>query len=213
MIKTLIAIPCFDMVHTDFFESFVNLQKPPETSYTILRNTMIYDSRNMIAANAIGAGFDRVMWFDSDMTFKPDTLLKLSQVMDETGCGIVSGLYFTRRMPNIKPVVYKKMWYNDENGKVDTGAENYFDYPESVIECEAVGFGCCLTSVDLIKRIADQYGAPFTPFELLGEDMAFCIRARGVGSKILCDTRVKCGHLGVMQITEETYKGLHPDAP
>lgn len=211
MTRTLIAIPCFDMVHTDFMESIVNLQKLPETSFTTVRNTMVYDSRNIIAASAIDAGFDRVMWFDSDMTFKPDTLVRLSEAMDE-GCAMVSGLYFTRRFPNIKPVVYKKMWYTDNNGEIDTGAENYFDYPEGIIECEAVGFGCVLTSVDLIKRVADKYGSPFTPFSCMGEDMAFCHRVRGIGEKIYCDTRIKCGHVGTIQITEETYKSLHPIA-
>ena len=210
--RTLIAVPCFDMVHTDFMESLMVMQKPPDASFTVIKNTLIYDARNVIAASAIDAGFDRIMWFDSDMTFPKDTIERLSEAMDE-GREMVSGLYFTRRMPNIRPVVYKKMWYRDNGDTVETGAENYFDYPEGIIECEAVGFGCCLTSVDLIKRVADRFGSPFTPYSRLGEDMAFCLRAREIGAKIYCDTRVKCGHIGTVQITEGTYQSLHPNAP
>ena len=210
--KTLIAIPCFDQIHTDFAKSLIDLQKPPGTAYTFIKNTLIYDSRNTVAASAIEAGFDRIMWFDSDMTFKPDTLLKLSALMDE-GRQMVSGLYFTRRFPNIRPVLFKKMTYEEHDGVADSEAEFWHDYPEGVTECAAVGFGCCLTSVDLIKRVAEKYGSPFTPFSCMGEDMAFCLRVRGLGEKIYCDTRIKCGHIGSVEITEEMYRSLHPNAP
>lgn len=210
--KTLIAVPCFDTVCTDFAKSLIDLQKPPGTSYTTIKNTLIYDSRNTVAASAIEAGFDRVMWFDSDMTFKPDTLLKLSALMDE-GRHMVSGLYFTRRFPNIRPVLFKKMTYEEHDGVADSEAEFWYDYPEGVVECAAVGFGCCMTSVDLLKRVADKYGSPFTPFSCMGEDMAFCLRVRGVGEKIYCDTRIKCGHIGSMEFNEEIYKSLRPNAP
>ena len=109
MKKTLIAVPCMDMVHADFFESFVNLIKPEGTSWTMVRDTLINEARNIIAANAIKAEFDRVMWFDSDMKFEPDTLLKLAQDMDENNLDFVSGLYFTRR-PKIKPCAFKSLW-------------------------------------------------------------------------------------------------------
>ena len=210
--KTLIAVPCFDMIHADFAKSFIDLQKPPGTSYTFIKNTLIYDSRNIVAANAIEAGFDRVMWFDSDMTFAPDTLLKLSALMDE-GRHMVSGLYFTRRLPNVRPVLFKKMTYEVHDGVADSEATFYCDYPEGVIECDAVGFGCCLTSVDLLKRVKEKYGSPFTPFSCMGEDMAFCLRVRELGEKIYCDTSVKCGHIGCVEITENTFRSLHPVAP
>ena len=214
--KTLIAVPCFDMVHADFMESLVNLQKPPETSWTMVKNTLIHDARNIIAANAIEAGFDRVMWFDSDMTFKPDTLIELTKVMDAMGVDMVSGLYFTRRPPKIKPVAYKESWYKvRKDGSVDTGAVNFTDYPDNAITAvDAVGFGCCLTTCGILKRVGERFGAPFDMIPTMGEDMSFCWRAKQIGAKIVLDTGVKCGHIGTVQITEETYKAsLHPIAP
>lgn len=209
-LKTLIAVPCFDMVHADFMESLVNLRKPPETAWTMVKNTLIHDARNIIAANAIEAGFDRVMWFDSDMVFKPDTLLKLLEDMDRTGADLVSGLYFTRRPPNIKPVAFSRLWYKEIDGGIDTGAENFMDYPENdVVPIEAVGFGCCLTSVRLLKDVAERFGSPFDHIPTMGEDMAFCHRSRQLGAMLLLDTGVKCGHIGQVQITEETFKGLN----
>lgn len=195
--KTLIAVPCFDMVHTDFFESFTKLRKPEGTSFTVIKNTMIYDARNIIALNAIDAGFDRVLWLDSDMTFPPDALGRLSADMD-TGLDFVTGVYYTRRPPEIKPVIFKELhWEIKDNGKLDTGAEFYFDYPENALfEIAAAGFGCCLTSVDLLRRVRDKFGSPFTPFEAMGEDMSFCFRAAQIGAHLFCNSGIQCGHIG-----------------
>ena len=205
-IKTLIAVPCMDMVHSDFMESLVNLQKPADTSWTMVRDTLINEARNIIAANAVKAGFDRVMWFDSDMKFAPDTLLKLTQDMDENNLDLVSGLYFTRRPP-IKPCVFKELhWATDENGKLDAGAEYYFDYPAGISEIAGCGFGCCLTTTDLLKRVGDKFGAPFAPLEGMGEDVSFCSRVIQLGAKMHLDSRVKCGHVGMFTYDEDAFK-------
>ena len=111
MTKTLIAVPCMDMVHAKFMESFVNLIKPDGTSWAMVQDTLINEARNIFAANAVKAGFDRVFWLDSDMKFAPDTLLRLSEDMDKYNLDFVSGLYFTRRPP-IKPVAFKSLWWD-----------------------------------------------------------------------------------------------------
>ena len=198
MSKVLIAIPCMEKVHTKFMQSMLDLRKPEGACYTVVEGTLIYESRNIIAANAINAGFDWVAWFDSDMKIPPFALLQLL----ESGKEFISGLYFTRRPP-IKPVVYKKLWVS---GDKESGAENYFNYPANgIFECQAVGFGCCLTSVSLLKRVGDQYGAPFQPLYGVGEDMSFCLRARWIGEKIYCDSRIKCGHMGVQEYNEDYF--------
>lgn len=202
--KTLIAIPCFDMVHTDFFESFVKMEKEG-TSFTTVKNTMIYSARNLIAANAIDAGFDRVLWLDSDMIFPTDMIPRLYAAMDKTGAGLVSGLYFTRRIP-IKPNIFSELWYNETEDGLDAGAEMIYEYPDDIIEIKACGFGCCLTSVDLIKRVGDKFGSPFTPVDGMGEDLSFCYRVSQLGEKMFCDTRIKCGHVGNAVFDEGFYK-------
>ena len=201
--KTLIAVPCFDMVHTDFMQSVIALEKPEDTSFTVVKNTLVNVARNVIATNAVKAGFDRIMWFDSDMKFAPDTLMRLSADMDQ-GLDMVSGLYFTRKPP-VKPVVYDELsWMQTENG-VDVRASNYYEYPEGLVECAGVGFGCVLTSVDLIRRVGDRFGLPFSPLHGLGEDLSFCWRVIQIGAKMHIDTRVKCGHIGQMVFDELEY--------
>ena len=201
--KTLIAVPCFDMVHTDFMRSLMALEKPPDTSFTVVKNTLIHVARNVIAGNAVKAGFDRVMWFDSDMSFPPDTLLKLSADMDQ-GMEFVTGLYFTRSK-EIKPVIYSELWWEKTEKGVDVGAGSAYDYPEGIMEIAGAGFGCCLTSVDLIRRVGDRFGSPFNPLQGFGEDLSFCHRVIQIGGKMYADTSVKCGHVGQFVYDESFY--------
>ena len=206
MAKTLIAVPCFDMVHTEFMQSLIALEKPENTSFTVVKNTLISVARNTIARNAIEAGFDRIMWFDSDMDIPRDALMKLTADMDNNpGIDMVTGLYFTRKTP-IKPVIYSDLYWEKKNGEVDAGAANYFDYPEGLIPIAGCGFGCVLTSVDLIKRVWERVGIPFAELTGFGEDLSFCERVnRGFGT-IWADTTVKCGHVGVQTFNEQMYR-------
>lgn len=200
--KTLIAVPCFDMIHTRFVKSFIELDKPEDTAYTFITNTMIYAARNVIAQNAVKEGFDRVMWFDSDMTFKPDTLIRLSADMD-SGKDFVSGLYFKRSIP-VNPVICETLERRvSPDGSVMASATSFVDYPKGqIFEIAGAGFGCVMTSVDLLRALVDKYGAPFTPMMGLGEDFSFCLRATCIGAKMYCDSRIKCGHLGQIEFDE-----------
>lgn len=205
MTRTLIAVPCMDMVHTDFLESMVNLQRIEGLSFTTARSTLIAPARNMIAASAIREGFDRVMWFDSDMKFAPDTLKRLSAHMDN-GLHYVSGLYFSRRPPVI-PIVYNELWWSNKDGVCEHGAKNFFDYPETLTECAASGFGCVMTSVDLLRRVGEKFGSPFAPLQGMGEDLSFCFRVIQLGEKMYFDPSIKCGHVGIQVFDETLYQG------
>ena len=203
--KTLIAVPCFDMIHTGFVKSFIDLEKPDGTAYAIITNTLIYEARNMIAQKSIEEGFDRVLWLDSDMIIPQDALIMLNADMD-TGKDFVSGLYFMRKPP-VNPVVCDNIFRRvKEDGEVESAASSYINYPkDTVFEIAGAGFGCVMTSADLLKRLVERYGAPFTPMMGMGEDLSFCLRATCIGAKMYCDSRIKCGHIGQTVFDEETF--------
>lgn len=205
MNKTLIAIPSHDYVHADFTRCLMQLDRPEDAGFTMITNTLIYTARNMIAQKAIQLGFDRVMWFDADMTFEHDTLTRLSADMDQ-GLELVTGLYFTRKEP-IVPTLHKEIrWRIKEDGWVDGGATLYKNYPkDQVFEIAGCGFGCVMTSVSLLKRMVEKYGSPFYPLMGMGEDSTFCFRATQDGHKLYCDSRVKCGHIGQKEYNEDFY--------
>ena len=204
--RTLIALPCMDMVHTVFLKALMGMDRVGDTHFSISCSSLVYDARNTLAKQAVIEGFDRVLWLDSDMDFSPDLLKRLSADMDE-GREMVSGLYFKRKAP-VKPVIYKELgfWRDKEKDEVTPIAIPYEDYPkDDIFTIAGCGFGGCLVSVDLIKRVGDKFGLPFSPIRGFGEDLSFCSRVSQLGVEMFCDSRVKMGHVGLGTITEETY--------
>lgn len=204
--RTLIAIPAMDMVHTVFFRSALGLDRVGEVRFALTSSSLVYAARNNLAKQAVTDGFERVLWLDSDMEFGPDFMKRLSADLDE-GLEMVCGLYFKRKAP-VEPCIYKEVGYyhNEETKEVTPVALTYEDYPrDSVFEIGGCGFGGVMMTVDLIKRVEKEFGAPFSPILGFGEDLSFCKRVEHIGGKMYCDSRVKMGHVGQGTVTEETY--------
>lgn len=202
--KTLIAIPCMDMVHTGFMKSLLQMERVGEVGFSIISSSLIYDARNTLAKHGVDGGFDRILWLDSDMDFDGDLLKRLSQDMDD-GLDFVGGIYFTRREPSL-PCVYQKVgYYHSEDDEVSPVALHYYEYPQDqLFPCEGIGFGAVLVKVELIKKVQEKYGLPFSPVLGFGEDLSFCMRAKEF-SEIYCDSRIKVGHIGQKVYSEEGY--------
>ena len=210
--KTMIAIPCMDTIPYEFAQSILSLEKGDVSAY-FRANSLVYDSRNIISLTAIEQGFDRIMWFDSDMIFIPNTLKMLHADMDQIGNDMVTGLYFKRCGKN-DPVIYDRLEMpTEEEGSFTKQIHTYYDYPkDKLFPISGCGFGCVLTSVAMIKDVWDHFGPAFAPFTWAGEDIAFCYRARKLGYKIYCDSRVQCGHVGKHIFTEDDYIQNRGDA-
>lgn len=196
----------------EFMLSLVNLRRPENTYYTVQVGSLVYDSRNMLAAKALMNGYDRVMWIDSDMAFEADTLEKLSEDMDREGLDFVSALCFKRKSPTA-PCVYSDIRYGpDGDGVIQADAETMINYPEDALfECAGAGFGLVLVTTKLLGAIWEKHGPPFDPMPQMGEDLAFCYRAQQEGYKLYCDSRVKTGHVGKRIYSEEDYKKQKDD--
>lgn len=205
--KTLIAIPCMDMIHTAFFSSMMHLLPVGECEFGISQSSLVYDSRNILSQRAVREGFDRMLFLDSDMAFEPDLMLRLSADMDE-GRDFVSGIFFTRK-GQIKPCVYSEVEYKALEDNLLLPYKTIMeDYPrDQIFPVAGSGMAATMVSVDLIRRVADRYGLPFSPLIGFGEDLSFCKRATELGATLYCDSRVKVGHVGERIITEETYSG------
>lgn len=198
--KTLIAVPCMDMVAAPFAQSLATLRKEGDVAVSFLMNSLVYDSRNKLAAQALQTGSDYVLWLDSDMTFPVDTIARLKASLD-AGADIASGIYFRRSYP-YTPVLFKSLDFDNK------ASEGYDDYPTDgkPFEIAGCGFGCVLMKTDVIRNVATEFGAPFTPYNGAGEDLSFCWRALQTGAKIVCDPAVKCGHYGHLIINEQFYQ-------
>lgn len=195
--KTLIAVPCMDQVAAPFAQSLAALEKEGQCVVSFLIGSLIYDSRNQLAKQAMKYDADYVMWLDSDMIIPADALKKMLRHMEE-GLDIVTGLYFRRRPP-YTPVLFKSA---DEEGKW----EGYDEYPDELFEVGGCGFGCVITRTDVLYDVAINEKGLFDPIAGFGEDISFCIRARNRGYKVMCDPSIKCGHVGQIFVNEDFYK-------
>lgn len=197
--RIMIAIPCMDMVAAHFTASLYNLQKPCLTRLEMLSNSLVYDARNMLAAQAIDDNCDYVLWLDSDIIFKNDLLERL--LKDVQDKDFVSALYFKRVYPTA-PVIGEKITKDD--GTIQYVARK--EYPkDQLFTVDATGFGAAITSAKLLKALYDRYDRPFYPDLGLGEDFIFCHRAKELGFELWCDSRIKIGHIGRHVFTEKDY--------
>ena len=206
--KTLIAVPCMDMLHTRFAQSLINMRRVGDVQYGFITSSLVFDARNDFAERAIKEGFDRVLWLDSDMEFEPDLMERLAADMD-TGLDMVTGLYFKREGP-VRPVIFKDCFIAQQNpGELIPVANAYDDYPvDSLFPIAACGFGCVMTSVELLRKVWERLGRPFAPVGGFGEDLTFCLRVESVGGEIWCDSRVKAGHVAQRVVTEDVFLKL-----
>jgi len=198
--KTLIAIPCLEMIETQFIECLLKLKTIGECEVRFLKGTLIYDARNQIMDYALKkGGFDYILWLDSDMTFEPDLMERMVDSIGDRP--MLTGLCFGRRPP-FRPCIFKKLEVKQEGIGVMPYAENYYDYPRnSLFEVEACGFACVLQRMDMLEAMS-IYGVPFFPIAGLGEDLSFCWRAKKSEFSIWCDSGIKLGHLMRVEMEE-----------
>ena len=194
--KTMIAIPAMEQMYSWTAQCLANLRHVGECKTEYIIRMQVDMARNVLAQKAIEGGYDRILWIDSDMTFEPDMMERLSDDL-EAGWDMVTGLYFKRTFP-LEPVIYSHI----EEAK----AETYWEYPQDqVFPVAGCGFGGVLMRTDILRDLKDP---PFLPFLHLSEDLSFCVRMAAHDRRMACDSRVKLGHMGTIVFSEKLYK--HP---
>ena len=211
MKKILIAVPCMDMVSARFAQSLTTLKKVGECTVSFLIGSLVYDSRNKLAGMALEMEADYIMWFDSDMVFQPDTLERMMKVMEEhPEVDILTGLYFRRGVP-FTPVLFSKL---EGNAEGNCEWDDVHELPDELFEVAGCGFGCVLMKTGLLLDMAAKEGGGvwFSPIYNVGEDCAFCIRARREGYRIFCDPNIHLGHMAYTPVTKSFYDAYKGEA-
>lgn len=198
--KILIAVPCMNQVPAEFAYSLANLQKIGQCATLFKIGTLIYVARDELAKAALACDAEYVLWLDSDMEFSPDLLKRMMQTYEENDVDILSGLYF-RRMEPYTPTIFEHLNLDDENVEW----RDFSHIPAKPFEIAGCGFGCVLMRTDIFPEIVREFDAMFTPVKGLGEDLAFCWRARKLGYKIMCDPRITLGHIGYNIVTKDFF--------
>lgn len=199
--KILIAVPCMDLVPSQFAQSLATINRVGECMVAFQMGSLVYDSRNSLALNAIKSNCDYVLWLDSDMVFPSNILEKLIGGTDKGD--IITGVYYRRAKP-YSPVLLSELEIGEETKWCD-----YVDYPQNeTFEVEGCGFGCVLVPTKVLIDVYAEYGNMFAPINGVGEDLSFCWRARQLGYKIVCDPSIQCGHVGHYVIDKSFYEAF-----
>jgi len=158
---------------------------------TTLGRLMIAYAREKFAEFAVDGGFDYIIFMDDDHIVPSDLFERLQSHLDKYD--IVAPLCLQRSPPH-NPVIYK------EGERIIQGIkyrENNFHTKwhkgDLVTDADAIGFGFAIIKVDLFKRVPKPW---FFFMDPVGEDIAFCMKAKPHGCKILVDTSVESPHLG-----------------
>lgn len=200
--KTMIAIPCMDQVQTEFAQSLCGMIPVGEIRHAFLACSLIYKARTDLGRMAIKEGADFVLWLDSDVVFPNSLLRDMMEAIE--GKDIVTGVYHMRRPP-FKPVLWKTL----RQGLTvkENEAEDYVDYPrEEPFKVEGCGFGCVMMRTSVLKTVLDKYSELFAPLPGYGEDLSFCLRARGCGYDIWCEPRIQIGHKSSIIVSDDTFQ-------
>lgn len=188
--KILLGMPCIRQIPSKTVISLLQVVDKDYVHPMLVEGSLIYDARDAIARYAVDNDYDYVLYADSDMVFTADDVKKLVS----NNADICSGLYVTRHGEN-RNVCYKRIItrrrfpYRQPSLIHDTAITGYGPV-------EAVGFGFCLIRTSVLKSMFKRYKSIFEPKWGVGEDIAFCIRAKKCGYKIFIDRDVKLGHIG-----------------
>lgn len=188
--KILLGMPSTGKIPTKTVISLLQTVERGKVEPFIVSGSLVYDARETIVRFAIEKDYDYILFADSDMVFCAEDLKRLLA----HNVGICSGLYVTRDGRN-ENVAYSK---------IITRRRFPFRSPKLIADnsttgfgrVAACGFGFCLIKASVVKCMLKYYKSLFEPYKGLGEDAAFCYRARRCGFYTFIDRDVKLGHIG-----------------
>ncbi len=143
--------------------------------------------------------YDKILWIDSDISWKPEDVIKLY----ESDKDIISGAYL---LPTGEATIYPELL------KPGILYEDFLK-KEDLFEIDAAGFGFVCIKKGIFEKMTrpwfqatevnySQDGQEFK-FNILGEDLAWFIRAKQLGFQAWCDPSVKVTHHKTMRLTWE----------
>lgn len=193
--KIAVATPSYEpKVWHQFFRSMMLLKKtgPFQLEYYQTSRTLVQFAREEIVKGALADGsFDYIWFVDDDMTFPPDTLIRLLAHQKS----FVTALAYQRRAP------YNVCIFDHVPDKTEHGHFDFVRSPEhtGLRKIGGCGFACALISTEVFQAL--EY--PRFKFETFGEDLHLCRNAMYAGIPIYADTDLIIGHLGdVVEVDE-----------
>ncbi len=205
--KILIAVPTFENIFPDTYQSIFDLDKGEHNvSFSFVRGYDCATARNRIVQKALDFGADYVLMVDNDVVLPRGVLLDM---LDDPK-DVCLGYYAHRDDDNVYRGRTSVCRLKDPDGNL------YFNYPlESEYTAEELGrmresgthkvwihgggMGCALIRTDVFRRIQypwyDWINYNDSKRRMISEDLYFCEQCKKTGILIFTDTRAACGHM------------------
>lgn len=162
-------------------------------------------ARSNAASNALADGAAAIMWIDSDISFELAAVERLCS----HELPVVAGLYPKKGVRDFAVHLLpgaRELRVGEGGGLMEVrcvGAGFLYTARQVYLELERTfalpicdtRFGARIVPYFLPMVIADELGPPGS-YWYLGEDYAFCQRARQAGYKIMIDSALRLGHVG-----------------
>ncbi|MFI6312725.1 hypothetical protein ACIBEK_21690 [Nocardia fusca] len=198
----VVLVPVGGNIERGCAEGLLELERRGYPVWRVHGFAAIDQGRSQIATDALAQGFDELMWIDSDIRFDPDSV----ELLRAHDLPLVSGIYPKKGLRELACSLLP------ETERI------HFGQGGGLLEIRYAAGGFLLTRRAVYEKMAEHEGLPvcnrrfgrgtvpyFLPLLLpeddgehwyLGEDYAFCERARRSGFDILADTRIRLEHIG-----------------
>ncbi len=194
MTKILIAIPTFETVSTETFESIFNLEKIPgvEIELRFVKGYGCAKARNEIANISINEKFDYVLMVDSDVVLPKNTLERIKLWV---GFDIVLGYYPKKYESSMSEIFKLGGGYNKETQMTIAELKNI---EADLVQIRGGGFGCAFIKTSLFNKLRYPYFV-YVEYEdktCLSEDLYFCEQVNKANVRVYVDPKLGCDHIG-----------------
>lgn len=162
-------------------------------------------ARNDLTDRFLTTDAEWLLTVDSDMMFAPDLLERLLAIADPAERPIVGPLCYSTNHDGVFPVAYRMVG----------GRFAFIANPpeDTLLKVDGVGAACLLMHRSALEKIRDDKVLPgqwydhlFLGDKPVGEDLAFCVRARSSGIPIFVHTGIPIRHIkGRMAVDRDSF--------
>lgn len=188
--KILVGVPTGQTIEPEVFKAIYDLKPAGHAlAFEFVRGYDTAESRNQLVTKALDGWYDYILFVDSD-TIIPENTLEL--MFEDPVADICLGVCPRKNTTEGKSAIIRL----DSSGFIE-GSYFYSDMPDGKVEVKGGGFACALVNTNLFRQMSQPWFkyAIFDNGSILSEDFFFCDKAKWERALIMCDFRVKCGHL------------------
>ncbi len=199
--RCAILVPVADSIEPDCARGLFMLEQQGYPVWRVYGASGIDQVRSQMATDALAAGFEELMWIDADMSFPVEAVYQLRSLDLPISCGIYTKKGQRELVVHLEPGT-ERMTFGEGGGlaKIKYGATGFMHTRRHLYDE--------IQEHEQLPTCNKHFGRPVVPYFLpmavpvgdnfwyLGEDFAFCERARRCGYDIIADTKIRLGHIG-----------------